>query len=298
MVLASSRSAYPSRLGRSPSFARKGADLRIDVLAGIPMTPTSVGQALHCLTEVSARLRDVGDPRAAFTDVYAIITRRVRDAINGPEGECPFVEPQFISRLAGRFCTLYLAALRRSLEGSDEPIRAWTVANRRGGARPLLPVQHALLGLNAHINYDLALGLFDNVVSLGDADDDARLSRYHHDHDAVNQILEDAIPEVLCLLSNRYDCTAARFLLRADELLHAASGVTMAVLRAWRARVWQDLLRILAARDEPSRGRLFGWMNLRAGLFAGLLRMPLPFAEAGAPSADRTPAGAPLSAAA
>lgn len=297
MVLASSRSAYPSRIGRSPSFARKGAALRLDLLAGIPMTPTSVGQAFHCLTEVSARLRSEGDPRAAFTDVYAVITRRVRDAIEGPADECPFVEPQFISRLAGRFCTLYLGALRRSIEGSDEPIHAWTIANRGDRSRPLLPVQQALLGLNAHINYDLALGLFDNVISLGAHGDEERLSRYHHDHDAVNQILEDAIPEVLCLLANRYGCTAASLVLRADELQRAASGFTMTVLRAWRARVWRDLLRILAARDEGSRGRLLGWMNLRAGFFASLLRMPLPLAER-ADDESGEPAGAPLFAAA
>ncbi len=289
MVLASSRIADLSRNAGSPSFVWKGSSLRVDVLEGIPMVPTSVGQAFECLTAVSSRLRSQGDPRAAFTDVYAIITRRVRDAIEGPASQCPFVEPQFISRLAGRFCTLYLAALRRSLAGAQEPVHAWLIANSedgsqrtaRGDRSRALPFQHALLGLNAHINYDLALGLFDNVSALGAAGDDARMARYRHDHDAVNQILEDAIPEVLSLLDRRYGCGAARFVLRADELRRATSSFTMLVLRTWRARVWRDLRGMLSAPEEAAKDRILSWMNMRAGLFASLLRLPLPGASSG-----------------
>jgi hypothetical protein len=304
MVLASSRIADPSSNSRSPSFVWKGTSLRVDLLEGIPMVPTSVREAFECLAAVSSRLRSQGDPRAAFTDVYAIITRRVRDAIEGPASECPFVEPQFISRLAGRFCTLYLAALRRSLAGAQEPVRAWRIANREDGSQRTahgdrsraLPFQHALLGLNAHINYDLALGLLDNVSALGAAEDDARMARYRHDHDAVNQILEDAIPEVLSLLDERYGCGAAHFVLRADDLRRATSSFTMLVLRTWRARVWRDLRGMLSARDEAAKDRILSWMNMRAGLFASLLKLPLPIPAARAPSGHRShPTGGELS---
>ena len=246
-----------------------------DVLRGVSMSPASAAEALECLTLVGARLRAAGDPRAAFADVYAVITRRVRDALL--ETEAPlFDDPGFISRLAGRFCELYLAALRRSLAGEREPIAAWAEAERRGRSRRTLPVQHALLGLNAHINYDLAVGLLANVTALG-ARDAATLARYRHDHDAVNRILEAAIPEVLGLLAERYGCPAARLALAAPAaLLGAASRATLFTLRAWRSRVWDDLLAMLGAAGGAGVARVEARMDRRAGLFARLLGLPLP----------------------
>lgn len=275
MLFASPRSAESPHLDRPRPISRKETSASDDVLAGVPLAPASVREAFDCLTEVSLRLRSQRDPRAAFTDVYAIITRRVRDAIDD-EASCPFVEPQFISQLAGRFCALYLAALRRSLEDSVEPSRAWSIAHWHGRSARTLPVQHAMLGLNAHINYDLARGLMDNIGSLGGSNDDARMARYQHDHDAVNQILQDAMPEVLELLASRYGCAAARFVLRGGELRHAVCGASIFALRVWRTRVWRELLALIAAPDEASRARITARMNLRSGLLALLLGLPVP----------------------
>lgn len=275
MLFASSRSAESPHLERRRSISREQTVAPDDPLAGIPSAPASVREALDCLTEVSVRLRSQGDPRAAFTDVYAIITRRVRDAIDD-EATCPFVEPEFISRLAGRFCTLYLAALRRSLQGSPEPSHAWSIAHRKDRCARLLPVQHAMLGLNAHINYDLAHGLFGNVGSLGGSQDAATMVRYRHDHDAVNQILQDAMPEVLELLASRYGCATAHLVLRAGQLRHALCSATIFTLRVWRTRVWRDLLAMIAAPDEAARARIDSRMNVRSGLFAMVLALPVP----------------------
>jgi hypothetical protein len=270
MNLASPRSVDSSRfVPRDPASTADG----FDILNGVPLSPASASEAFDCLTLVSSRLRAAGDPRAAFADVYAVITRRVRDALNDTAAPI-FDEPQFISRLAGSFCALYLAALRRSLAGEREPIAAWAMADRR---RRALPVQHALLGLNAHINYDLALGLLANVSALGEMADPARMERYHHDHDAVNRILEAAIPEVLELLSVRYGCPLSRRVLAAsDELRGAACRVTLFTLEVWRSRVWNDLVTMLRAPGPTRVARVEARMNLRAGLFACLLGVALP----------------------
>ena len=278
MDLTSSRSDVPSPpLFSAPDPAAR--DTGTDILRGVSLSPASADEAFDCLTLVGERLRRAGDPRAAFTDVYAVITRRVRDAVN--DGGAPlFEEPQFISRLAGRFCELYLAALRRSLAGEPEPITAWAVADLRRRSRGTLPLQHALLGLNAHINCDLALGLLANVSALGDAGDAARMARYHHDHDAVNRILEAAMPEVLELLAARHGCPASRLVRAAREgLRRAACRVTLFTLQVWRARVWDDLVAMLGAVEAGGAAgvaRIAARMNLRAGLFARLLGLPLP----------------------
>jgi hypothetical protein len=247
-----------------------------DLLYGIPLAPESASEAFECLTLVGARLRAAGDPRAAFTDVYAVITRRVSEALSDSDAPL-FEEPQFISQLAGRFCALYLAALRRSLSGEPEPIRAWAVADRKGTSRWTLPVQHALLGLNAHINYDLALGLLANISALGEACDAAKMASYHHDHHAVNRILEAAIPEVLELLSGRYGCPVARLVLAArGKVRRAACRATLFTLEVWRERVWDDLVTMLGAADVAGVLHVETRMNLRAGMFARLLGLPVP----------------------
>lgn len=257
---------------RRTSSARP-ASLAEGVLQGIPLAPTSAREAYEILTTVSARLHAIGDARSVFPDIYAIVTRRVRDSLEG-RTEALFWEPAFISRLAGRFCELYLAALRRSLEGEPERIDAWAAADRATAAPGLSPIQHAVLGLNAHINFDLALGLLANVEALGG--EEARMERYHHDHDAVNQILREALPEVIALLAERHACPASRLLLRAGRLSRPFYEASLATLTLWRTRVWRDLEDLLAAPDAVERSRIRSRMNLRSSLFARVFSVRCP----------------------
>ncbi len=85
-------------------------------LAGIPEHPVNADDALLALDTVAARLASRGDGRAAFPDIYGIITRKVAEEVKKNRGI--FVEPLWISRLAGRFCERYLETLRWSLDGA------------------------------------------------------------------------------------------------------------------------------------------------------------------------------------
>jgi hypothetical protein len=267
----SKRTLLDRRLSSSPARRSLGDD----VLRGLTLAPTSAAEALECLTTVSARLRAVGDARAVFPDIYSVVTRRVLESIRG-QGRTVFFEPAFISRLAGRFCELYLAALRRSFEGELQPCAAWSVADRASSSDAVTPVQHALLGLNAHINFDLALGLFANVLALGGAGDQVKMDRYRHDHDAVNEILAEALPEVVALLADRYGCPIARRVLRLGAVRLRLYAATLFTLETWRTRVWRDLLELLAARHAADRARIEARMSLNSGLTARVLAIKVP----------------------
>lgn len=231
------------------------------------MAPASVDEALKALELVASRLRERNDPRAVFPDVYAVITRRVKEAI---EGRGPaFLEPQWISRLAGYFCEYYLAALGASLEGRATAASAWDVAFEQCSEGGTPASIHAVLGINAHINYDLAQGLYQNIVQHGAARDKSLLRRYRHDHDLVNEILTAAMPEIFQILVTRYRCPVAALATMNRSVQETISRAVMFTLRQWRDRVWNDLEALLAASaDHGRRCGVLSRMNKKSSLMA------------------------------
>ncbi|MGK3991126.1 DUF5995 family protein [Sorangium sp. So ce136] len=275
--------ALISKQTRSSAACRPAATTaRHAVLEGVTMKPANVAEALVALETVAARLREKNDPRAVFPDVYAVITRRVKEAVvDGTDDR--FLEPAWISRLAGIFCEYYLKALEASLDGRSTGVEAWDVAFQCNSARGTAAAVHALLGINAHINYDLALGLYQNIVQHG-AEQDARLlGRYRHDHDLVNEILAAAMPEIFAILSDRYGCPLARIATFTKDVQRTVSSVVLFMLRKWRDRVWDDLLSLLATAGDVDRRTVVSQMNRSAGKVARTLAVGNGALRVGAP---------------
>jgi hypothetical protein len=247
-----------------------------------PEPPTSVHGALSALDQVTARLLAEGDARAAFPDIYGIITRRVAETVElserpGLDGaategsDVRFERPRWISRLAGRFCARYLDTLRWSLEGERQDTGAWDATYASCALPGTLPLQHVLLGLSAHINFDLAIGIHETIVEFG-ATDAATLQRYRHDHDVVNDLLRGSIPEAFEHLAARHRCEAARAIYPRGYAV--AEWVAMRVLTSWRARVWDDAMELLAAPTVPKRDAVVQRMERLSRRYARLLALP------------------------
>ena len=273
-----------------------------------PRHPTSVHEALRALDRVTERLIADGDARAAFPDIYGIITRRVAEsvemseralALRGPArptigvvsdraGAPLFCEPRWISRLAGRFCERYLDTLRWSLDGRPQDAGAWDTTYEACKVHGTLPLQHVLLGLSAHINFDLAIGIHRTIIEFG-ASDAETLRRYKHDHDAVNELLRASIPEAFDHLIARHRCEAAGLIFRRTYAF--AEWAAMALLANWRERVWSDVLAMLAARTAHARELVVERMERLSRRHARILAVPgivpFPLQAAARPSARR-----------
>ncbi|XXY46906.1 DUF5995 family protein [Sorangium sp. So ce269] len=275
--------AMISKQTRSSAACRPAASTaRHAVLEGVTMKPVNVAEALVALETVAARLREKNDPRAVFPDVYAVITRRVKEAVvDGRDDR--FLEPAWISRLAGIFCEYYLKALEASLDGRSTGVEAWDVAFQCNSASGTAAAVHALLGINAHINYDLALGLYQNIVQHGAVQDARLLGRYRHDHDLVNEILAAAMPEIFAILSDRYGCPLARIATFTKDVQRTVSSVVLFMLRKWRDRVWDDLLSLLATAGDGDRRTVVARMNRNAGKVARTFAAGNGALRAGAP---------------
>src|SRR4051794_1796481 len=96
------------------------------------------------------------DVRRYFHSVYLRTTRAVAEEIAAGN----FDDPDWVEEWDVVFADLYLDALEESLGGTT-PSGPWEVAFSAATqpATALPPLRHVLLGMNAHINYDLPQAL-------------------------------------------------------------------------------------------------------------------------------------------
>lgn len=238
------------------------------LLSGIEMYPRNVEQALESLAKVTERLRARGDARAVFPDVYAIITRNVAREIQERTGF--FQEPEWISRLAGRFAERYLETLAWSEWGGAQDCRAWELAYAFESGGLTFPLQDAAFGISAHINFDLALGLWKTIEEFGDRSE-AQMARYKHDHDAVNELLASSLTQVVALLNERYGCLVTKRC--TGPLMPMTGRVVLEMLRRWREQVWKDVHSLVFAPSARAQHEVLKQMHQRSGRWAEFIAL-------------------------
>jgi hypothetical protein len=140
------------------------------------------------MTDLLGRLEDDGDSARFFLGTYLRTTQAVAAALDAGA----FEDPEWVARWDVDFAGLYLDALeayRREPDGAAEP---WRLAF---GAKPGLPPEaHVLLGMNAHINFDLPQSL---VAMIGPEDFAVRglLALRRRDHERIDAVLASRVAE-------------------------------------------------------------------------------------------------------
>jgi hypothetical protein len=224
------------------------------------MQPTTPRDALAALEEAVTALSAAQDARAVFPDAYAVITATVIERLG--DGSGYFHAPEFISMLVGVFTTRYLQTLNWSLRGLPQDSAGWNLAYRLAAEDALPALAHAALGISAHINFDLALGIHEVVLRLGADRDQSRLEVFKHDHDAVNALLAASFPESLRRLREVHRCPLVTSL--PDSALRWLTPYFLKVLSGWRDDVWQNMLELLDATRTAERALVLSRMDGRA----------------------------------
>src|SRR5262249_22786682 len=115
-------------------------------------------------------------------------------------------------------------------------------------------LQDALLGINAHINYDLPLALYAEGLT--------RDGRSHRpDYDRVDRILQSTALPLVRELARLYD--PALYLLRLFGR-DVTEWLTLVVFSTWRAEAWQNAVRLEAAASEEAFEAVRSEMEARA----------------------------------
>ena len=216
-----------------------------DILSLIADPFTSVADAHERLTTLEATFRERGDRRGAFLCVYARVTEAVGSAID--DGE--FADPKWVTDYLVTFADLYREALLAYETGDLVALPdPWQVAFETAARGDALVVQDVVLGINAHVNYDLALAL--HRVGVGPD----RRARYA-DHCAVNAVLRSLVDEVQDRIAEYYAPGVAAL----DESLgRFDEGVSMFSLAEGRDSAWRSAV-ALSSRFRLRR-RVARWV--------------------------------------
>ena len=195
------------------------------------------------LDAIESELVEAGDRCRIFHRTYNRTTHAVREEI----ARGGFVDNHWVESWDVAFADLYLEALDAWRRNGATP-RPWQVAFEASRER-LPPLRHVLLGMNAHINYDLPQALVAVIPEAGFSDDKI-LALRHSDHRHVDSILAGRV-------------AAEDGLLRTEELPGDRTWIdtvlrplnrlgTKRFLREARRKTWRNTRVLAAARRRGS----------------------------------------------
>jgi len=173
-------------------------------------------------------------PLAEFLGTYQRTTLAVGNAVDAGA----FEDPEWVEAWDVAFAELYLDALDAHLAGGT-PSRPWRLAFDAPADLPALRL--VLLGINAHVNYDLPQALLA-VISDPDFTDPALMAARRRDHERIDGVLSSRVAAEDAELSTKGRSTLDRVLQPLNRLS------SKRFLREARQKVWHNTVELQAAR--------------------------------------------------
>jgi Family of unknown function (DUF5995) len=194
-----------------------------------------------------AQLQAERDPLRFFLGTYGRTTAAVGEAI----GQARFEDPAWVDRWDVAFAGRYLDALAAHRADPASAPRPWRLAF--GAPAGLHPLQHVLLGINAHINYDLPQALLA-VISDADFADARLMARRQRDHERIDGVLATRVAAEDAELE-RAEREAARSRSLQDRVLQPLNrAASRRFLGEARRKVWHNTGQLQAARAAGKTG--------------------------------------------
>jgi len=193
------------------------------------------------MDELIARWGDT-DQRSIFARAYREMTSSMRDAVTAGA----FEDGEWVNRLLERFAEYYFESVALHASDPDRCPAVWRVALDATVEGVLSPLRVLFLGINAHINYDLALCLADVMDDWADLDDSARASR-QTDYQRVNSVIRRTVDvvqrEVVAPIAPGWGVVDL-LMGPVDEWLFSA------LIADWRHDTWDDAVAVLEAPPD------------------------------------------------
>jgi hypothetical protein len=203
--------------------------------------PARIGEVINLLVTVQSIMDELPPTPAqnrvsAFNQLYLKITQRVRDALPTAQS------PEFLELLDVEFAKRYFAALNLWNDDNPDTPDVWEVLFKRADDVAMSRLTAAVLGVNAHINHDLALALIGTWTELGVPKEGDPI---HPDYLLVNTIFYEEIP----ILRRGY---SDQWQLDLDNMVGGLDDWSQRILvRVTRAHAWEQGLDLWKLRDTP-----------------------------------------------
>lgn len=195
------------------------------------------------------RWNEVSDDRALFLSCYMRMTQNMLDAV----ARGAFADAVWVDRLLHHFAGYYFDALQHFDSGDEDVPAVWKEAFVRTADPDLAPLQKLLLGVNAHINYDLVFSLYDMLEAEWAGLDEGRRSSRYADHCRVNVVIGNTIDAVQDEILE----PGTPALAYVDVLMGPLDEYLIShVIASWRETVWQHALGLLGCGCVEDRDQL------------------------------------------
>jgi Family of unknown function (DUF5995) len=219
------------------------------------------GGVVTMIRETASELRTIAqscnDAAGYFPAMYSRVTTQIAKSIDGHA----FVGGSRMDTFATEFATRYTRAWKREI---PRP-RCWQASWDVAADGNLLIVQQLLLGINAHVNYDLPQAVVEVARETGD------LVSVRKDFDAVNDVLAEVSVGVLSDLDRLSHWTSAVAALGGGRAFNFS-------LRTARAQAWSAAERLYALDDDEQRAYIAELDELVSVLAYLITRPPIPVA--------------------
>lgn len=175
------------------------------------------------------------EPRRIFLSTYLRTTVAVSNAVTAGR----FEDPDWVEDWDVAFADLYLDAHDADLAGRPVP-RPWRLAFDAPADLP--PLRHVLLGINAHVNYDLPQALLA-VISDEDFTDPRLMDSRRRDHKRIDGVLAERVSD------EDGELSAAGPKSMLDRVLTPLNRLSSKrFLREARQKVWHNTTELQRAR--------------------------------------------------
>lgn len=192
-------------------------DYRLQNLDGIEDVQAALEKLTHDLRDED--LKNI----VSFNHTYLVITRRVKNEIQ----KGAFQYPDFLQSFDTIFADYYFSALKGYLRSEPIP-KAWELAfdaATHGKAGSFISMA---LGVNAHVNNDIAQVLVDSKAK----------KEYYKDYLQINNIIGESLNEVIdSLPDDKILFGPKNFIMRPIYTL-----VMNVLIFYWRKRAWKFFL--------------------------------------------------------
>ena len=249
----------PSRLGKVEDPVR--AVRRRSRLRPQDHESQTIDEVIERLTRIVEESHETPSRAGYFAALYRQVTIEVRDGI----AEGFFDDGPRMERLDVIFANRYLAEYDRFQSSRQTETMSWQIAFDATDRWWPITLQHLLLGMNAHINLDLAIATAETAPS-------SEMHALRGDFEKINTILsslidrsQDALSSIWCPL-----WVLDRLGGRTDEMIMNLS------LEKARDAAWDCAMRLSALQGESPRRRDLSDRRRRRGPGADWSARPGP----------------------